>query len=113
MGYQTTIMFLNDAYIDIEKNPDQVIKNILDALKNTNEQSKTYSIGCFANPMEAIKTEHADIPRIYMTWRNMIVEIGVTNNTIRDVKLRKTLLKIAKSIFKRESEIIKEIESRQ
>ena len=113
MGYQTTIMFLNDAYSNIKENPEQVIENILDAMNNTHEQSKTYSIGCFANPMEAIKTVHADIPRIYMTWRNMFIEIGVSNNTIRDLKLRKTILKIAKNIIKRETEIIKELENGQ
>jgi hypothetical protein len=105
-------MFLNDAYGDIEKNPDQVIKNILDAMNNISKQSKTYSIGYFSNSMETIVSAHADIPRIYMTWQNMFIELGVPNNTICDAKLRKTTLKIAKNIIKREAEIIKELESR-
>jgi len=114
MGYMTTITFLNDSYSNIEnkKNQDQVIENILDAMSNTHDKSKTYPIGNFGNPMTAMKTHHADEYMLYFCYANMTTGIGF-DSTIHDLDLRKRNLKMVKQLIKIEQEEIKKLEEKK
>lgn len=111
MGYMTTIMFLNDSYGDIKNNPEQVTKNILDAMDNMDEPSKVFSIGSFSNPMKAYRSAHADVPRLYFTHQNSMNELG-SNQNFNNMEYRKKILEQAKLIIKEEQRLLEKVEDR-
>jgi hypothetical protein len=68
MGYNTTLMILNDRLGDFEKNP----KSLVDAVREEmGDGSPRWSSG-----VHVMKTAHADVPRLYFTHRNSITELS-------------------------------------
>lgn len=120
MGYMTTITILNDAWHIIKENPEEFINNIdngINGLRRINgkyDRSKyinSYGVGNHCNPMEVAKSNHADDPRLFLTYGNMMVALGYFND-IDNLQLRKDILKIAKGIIKDEEREIKSLEEK-
>jgi hypothetical protein len=116
MGYMTPILFLNDAYGDIEKNPEQVVQNILRAMNGAAGRWEYFGVGSFANPMKPLRTQHADVPRLMLAHQNTITELGHGSELEERMDLiayRKQNLVIAKQIIKDEERLIKEMEAKK
>lgn len=69
MGYNTTIFILNDHLGDIERNKERFVTELAQAI---------HSMGRITEIMgqtTVMKTEHADVHRLYFTYGNAIVEL--------------------------------------
>lgn len=72
MGYNTTVLILNDALDQIRKNPEQFTEGIYQQILTGEEGG--VSVGNHCNPVHVMKTQHADVPRLYWTGMNSIME---------------------------------------
>lgn len=77
MGFNTTIMFHNDAYDEFQKHPDQTVKNITMAMNGVRENRHHYGVGNHGNPMVIKRPRHADEETIYVHAGNTLCEMGV------------------------------------
>jgi hypothetical protein len=68
MGYNTTVFILNDRLPDIKSSPvrfvNGIVRNLLDGTDHTFGQTAV------------MPTAHADVPRLYFTHGNSIVELS-------------------------------------
>jgi len=119
MGYMTTITILNDAWSTIKEHPEEFIENIdqgMNGLSYFNgryyrKHINSYGVGNHCNPMEVAQSHHADDVRLYLVGQNMMSTFGYFND-IKDIKLRKSLLRKAKWILEQEEKQIKELEEK-
>ena len=74
MGYNTTILIINDALDTLEDNPKEFVKNMTQAIHAGRTQS--IPVGNHCNPVQVMKTEHADVPRLYFSQANLITEFN-------------------------------------
>jgi len=72
MGYNTALLILNDGLNDIERNPQRFVQKIVSAIL----KGKAVRIG----EVEVMATDHADVPRLYFSWRNAMIDIGPYQN---------------------------------
>lgn len=87
MGYNTAILILNDGLDQLEKHPEQFVKNLSRQINKGTEDS--ISVGNHCNPVQVMKTEHADIFRLYASQCNSMVELSQFNNElIKDCEAR-------------------------
>ena len=75
MGYNTVIMFRNDAYSDFKNNPKETMENILAAMDD--KDNHHYGVGSHANPMEVMKPRHMSDTTIYVHAGNTLSEMSV------------------------------------
>jgi hypothetical protein len=73
MGYNTTVLILNDALGDIENDPEGFVKNL--RYRILSGESGDVKAGCHGRAAYVMRTEHADYPRVYVTHGNGIWEI--------------------------------------
>lgn len=67
MGYNTTLMLLNDALHDIEKDPERFVKELIKGVRDG---------GYNGNSVQVMPTAHADEPRLYHTSCNKILDLS-------------------------------------
>lgn len=67
MGYNTTVFILNDCLSDIERNPEKFVADIARHLNGGTD----HALG----QTTVMKTAHADVPRLYLTSHNSIIEL--------------------------------------
>lgn len=102
MGYNTTILILNDGLEDIRKDPVRAVEGIHSMIAQGKEGS--VGAGNHANPIYVMQTQHADVPRLYFTHGNSITELSpysrATLDLVRDGGFRRD--HVIKSIRKAE-----------
>lgn len=125
MGMMTTITILNDIWQVIKDNPKEFIDVIQEGMEGNNPYYRmfegepafkpinNYGIKNCANGIEIAHSHHADVPALFLTWHNGMYTFGCDNDGIRDLKLRKKLLKIARNEIRLEADRIKELENEQ
>ena len=72
MGYNTVLMVLNDAFDQIQKDPD-FGRNLVNAAVRhdpTRQKINTFSSGNHCNPAQIISVQHADISQLTLVSRN-------------------------------------------
>ena len=106
MGYNTTILILNDGLSDIEKNPEEFVKNLLSRISKGEGDIKCGKTG---NVAYVMKTEHADVSRLYFTEGNWIFEIS-DNSSVLVKAHRKELLPVLQEHLKKAKSKLKEFE---
>ena len=74
MGYNTTVLILNDSLDVIRNNPNEFVEKLYQQI--VSGKSGDVSIQGHCNPVYVMNTQHADIPRVYFTHGNGITEIG-------------------------------------
>ena len=79
MGYNTTILIINDSISDIEKNPEEFVKNLLSQIAKGEGDVKCGTHGVAAHVM---KTENANVPRLYFTQGNWIFEVDSDSSVL-------------------------------
>ncbi len=67
MGYNTTIFVLNDRLHDIKKNPERFVEDIWDGVYD----GADHAFG----QTTVMRSDHADVPRLYLTHQNSILEL--------------------------------------
>lgn len=72
MGFNTTVMILNDGFDQIERNPEEFVKQIA----HTMNRGGTVGVGNHGNCVQVMRTEHADVPRLYASKGNFMVELS-------------------------------------
>lgn len=68
MGFNTTIFILNDRLSDIEKDPERFVADIAEAVLDGTDHA--------FGQTTVIRSDHADVPRLYYTHRNSIIELS-------------------------------------
>lgn len=119
MGFMTTVTFLNDIWHVIKKNPQEFMDVIEQGMSGINPLSlygerkiKTindYGIKNCGNGIDVGMSHHADVPALYLVYRNCMTTFGRENDNL-DLELKKKILKIARAELKLESDRIKELE---
>lgn len=83
MGFNTTVLILNDAWHVIKENPEEFVAGI-GAKMN---YGGTVGVGNYANPVQVIESRHADEFRLYASHGNQITELSkwskATQETMR------------------------------
>lgn len=72
MGYNTTVLILNDCLGEIEKNPEQFVKGIIRQMN----VGGTFAVGHCGNPVDVKRTAHADVLRVYVSHGNWLSEMS-------------------------------------
>lgn len=72
MGFNTTILILNDRLGDIERNPQQFVKDLTAAISSGADSVRHYVLG----QTEVMPTAHAGVFRLYGTQANRIMELS-------------------------------------
>jgi hypothetical protein len=74
MGFNTTVLILNDGLYDIERHPEQFVKGIVH--KARWREGGGIAVGSHCNAVTVMRTEHADVFRLYATHGNSIVDLS-------------------------------------
>lgn len=80
MGYNTAILIINDNLSEIEKHPKQFVDNLVKQINNNEEDY--ISVGNCCNPVQVMKTEHADMFRLYCSNGNNMIELSPYNSKL-------------------------------
>jgi hypothetical protein len=114
----TTITILNDGFDQIEQHPKKFVEAIHEGMNGyrrflgsvERNNINSFGIGNHCNNVIVAKSNHADDPRMFISYQNSMDIIGWGNDS-KHIEHRKHLLKIAKQMIKREEEEIKELEN--
>lgn len=115
MGYNTTILILNDGLDQIRQNPEEFTEKLYNAIGHHNGD-QTFGVGNHMNCVTVMKTEHADVFRLYATEGNSIVELTRWSDTTlrllngHDFQRRwvKSLISKAKSSLRELNKLVQE-----
>lgn len=83
MGYNTTILILNDGLDQLRKNPVEFTEKVWNAIASGRET--TVGVGNHCNVVTVMPTQHADLPRLYFTHGNSITELSPYNRDTLDL----------------------------
>lgn len=72
MGFNTTVLILNDGFDQLQKHSDEFVQQI----NRLMHDGGSGGVGCHANPIQVMRTDHADVFRLYGSWRNLMVELS-------------------------------------
>jgi hypothetical protein len=75
VGFNTTVLILNDGLDHIEKHPDEFYQGLCEKMHDGGD----VSLGGFVNPVHVMPTAHADVFRLYATHGNAILELSRYN----------------------------------
>jgi hypothetical protein len=105
VGYNTTILILNDGLHELVKYPEQAIEGIWNKIASSKEGD--VRVGNHANPIYVMKTAHADVPRLYFTHGNGITELSRWNGETMRMVANPGYLRdhVVSSIKRAESEL--------
>jgi len=88
MGYNTTVLILNDAFGEIERHPEEFVENLKpfvnggkfglrEARKNEiGESDVSFGVGNYANAASVIDVAHADSTQVIMVGGNCATLLG-------------------------------------
>lgn len=116
MGFNTTIFILNDALHEFKAEPKEFAEGIYDAVLRSGSTGEpiTVPISSYCNYIKVMPTAHADIPRLYYTHGNSIMDIGTWPQHRKDAQgknrehLKKCLKEAKRMIRDMEAELKKE-----
>jgi hypothetical protein len=119
MGYMTTITVLNDGFSQIEESPKEFVEKISEGMNGIRRHLgsieryniNSYGVGNHCNNVIVAKSNHADDPRMFISYQNSMDIIGWGNDST-DIEYRKRLLKIAKNMIEYEEDQIKQLEQK-
>jgi len=78
MGYNTTLMVLNDSWHEIKKDPRSFVELIDERMLDPKgRHARVYPV----RGTQVMRTDHADVPRLYFTYANRIIELGAWSDT--------------------------------
>jgi hypothetical protein len=75
VGFNTTVLILNDGLDHIKKHPEEFYQGLIEKMYDGGD----VGLGGFVNPVTVMPTQHADIFRLYCTHANSILELSPYN----------------------------------
>ena len=72
MGYNTTVLILNDGFRAIERDPEAFVLGIGRYMN----EGKSFGVGHHANCVQVMRTDHADTFRLYGSHGNLMIELS-------------------------------------
>lgn len=75
MGYNTTVFILNDGFDQIQKYPEEFVMGI----NRHMHDGADFGVGNHCNSVTVMRSQHADVPRLYFTHQNWISELSEYN----------------------------------
>lgn len=78
MGYNTTVFILNDAFDQIQKDPEGFVADISRKMHDGGD----FSAGMYCTAGTVMRSEHADVFRLYVTQGNSIMELSEWNREV-------------------------------
>ena len=76
MGYMTCVSILNDGFDQIEKHPEEFVRNIKKGMSQYHGSSvESYPVGNHANPMDVKRSQHADTPQVVLLYANEMIDL--------------------------------------
>lgn len=120
MGYMTTITILNDGFSQIKENPKEFVEKISEGMNGYRRflgsteinNINSFGVGNHCNNIMVATSNHADDPRMFISYQNSLDIIGWGNDS-KHLEYRKRLLKIAKGMIQYEEEQIKKLEQQE
>lgn len=92
MGWNTIVMFRNDAWGQIQDNADDVIRGIGHASQGYGGDYESVSAGYHGNAVEVMRARHADDFMIYAHTGNGLIELsGYSSRTLALAARDKTM----------------------
>jgi hypothetical protein len=84
MGYNTTLLVLNDGLGDIEQNPEQFVRNLVNAIKlhswhKNNRVHNDFGVGSHANCCMIGSSEHSSGTSILFAGGNYITHAATVH----------------------------------
>lgn len=83
MGMNTTILIRNDGLGELERHPDDFVRALNGMIQSFQEGD--ISVGQHANPVQVMRTQHADVFRLYATHGNSIVELSKWSEATKEL----------------------------
>lgn len=77
MGFNTTVFILNDQLSSIERDPGRFVRDISRGLNDGDD----HALG----QTTVMHSEHADVPRLYYTCGNTIVELSAYSKRTKEI----------------------------
>lgn len=114
MGMNTTVFILNDFLNQIKENPKQFVEELIDAINAGQHAERKYVFG----QTTVVPTCHADVPRLYLTHKNGIVDLSFSWNVEKasdhELEFLKKYAKTAGSLLRQfNADLRKETEKRK
>ncbi|MFD4932095.1 hypothetical protein ACFWMS_25020 [Peribacillus butanolivorans] len=117
MGYMTVFSIHNDAVNVVKRNPEQVGKNVYEAMEGVGfeeEYFREFSIENYENPMKAVSAQRSEVPQLVLAYQNDLFRFCCgCDLTGRRLEHRKRMMQVAKQVLENEEKIIHEIEIMQ
>jgi hypothetical protein len=84
LGFNTTVLILNDGFDQLRKNPDEFVVGLAQAMHD----GGTIGVGNHCNPVQVMRTDHADTFRLYASQYNHMVELSPWSPETRELMER-------------------------
>jgi len=81
MGYNTAILILNDGLDQLKKHPEDFVEGINQHMHRGGE----FGVGCHANVVDVMRTEHADVFRLYGSHGNLMLELSPWSRRLEEL----------------------------
>lgn len=113
MGMLSAILIRLDGWHHCRQNPEE----FMDAIEmgfnpSTGKQINDYPIGHFHSPVAVASAKHADIPQVFLAWRNSFVDLNdirSAKKSLGDLKFQQTCINLSKSCIEAAEENIKDV----
>lgn len=89
MGFNTTVLILNDAFDQIEKHPEQFVDQLsqhvkggkvyrhpMSSLREVGEEAQSFAVGNHGNAASVIEVQHADFTQVILAGGNHATLLG-------------------------------------
>lgn len=100
MGFNTTVVILNDGLHEIEKNPEEFSRNLVRAILASYGRKGAVSVPCghHCNVAAVIEQHHADNAHLIAVGGNTAKDLGCVGPSIGmdDPKVQKQMLRCAR-----------------
>lgn len=112
MGYNTTVLVLNDVLGEIEKHPAEFVSKLVAAIGERDcSWRREFGVGRCANGIMVGSVEHADVASVLVSGGNMIVKVGALRPKDRGFHKKEVALQVLQDVVKQlKAEIDKDSE---
>lgn len=113
MGMLSAILIRLDGWHHCRQHPEEFMDAIERGFNpSTGNQVNDYPIGNFHSPVAIASAKHADVPQVFLAWRNSFVDLNdirSAKKSLGDLKFQKTCIDLSKSCIEAAEENMKDV----